>query len=218
MKKFLIIICLLLLISGCGKNKEKTTDEVSDSFVLSKIDNDKDYVYSNDISSYMLSDGSEYISKDIVINLNSNDASNANMEIRSFIRKANKDNNDTNGVLTSGCIYDYVYYVNDDYLSLVITYKYLRNGIYSDEESLVYVLSLTDGKKIDNKSLLDTFSLSEEEMFNKVEEAIESEDSLYTIKSIKDNGYYLYVKDNKLIVLFYEINDDESIKKELILS
>ena len=217
MKRFLIIICLLLLVSGCGKNKENT-DEVSDSFVLSKVDNDKDYIYTNDLNTYTLSDGSEYISKDIVINLNSNDADNANMEIRSFIRKNNKDNSVTNGVLTSGCIYDYVYYVNDDYLSLVITYKYLRNGIYSDEESLVYVLSLTDGKKIDNKSLLDTFSLSEEEMFNKVEEAIESEDSLYTIKSIKDNGYYLYVKDNKLIVLFYEINDDESIKKELILS
>ena len=217
MKRFLIIICLLLLVSGCGKNKENT-DEVSDSFVLSKVDNDKDYIYSNDLNTYTLSDGSEYISKDIVINLNSNDADNANMEIRSFIRKNNKDNSVTNGVLTSGCIYDYVYYVNDDYLSLVITYKYLRNGIYSDEESLVYVLSLTDGKKIDNKSLLDTFSFSEEEMFNKVEEAIESEDSLYTIKSIKDNGYYLYVKDNKLIVLFYEINDDESIKKELILS
>ena len=217
MKRFLIIICLLLLVSGCGKNKENT-DEVSDSFVLSKVDNDKDYIYSNDLNTYTLSDGSEYTSKDIVINLNSNDADNANMEIRSFIRKNNKDNSVTNGVLTSGCIYDYVYYVNDDYLSLVITYKYLRNGIYSDEESLVYVLSLTDGKKIDNKSLLDTFSLSEEEMFNKVEESIESEDSLYTIKSIKDNGYYLYVKDNKLIVLFYEINDDESIKKELILS
>ena len=217
MKRFLIIICLLLLVSGCGKNKENT-DEVSDSFVLSKVDNDKDYIYSNDLNTYTLSDGSEYTSKDIVINLNSNDADNANMEIRSFIRKNNKDNSVTNGVLTNGCIYDYVYYVNDDYLSLVITYKYLRNGIYSDEESLVYVLSLTDGKKIDNKSLLDTFSLSEEEMFNKVEESIESEDSLYTIKSIKDNGYYLYVKDNKLIVLFYEINDDESIKKELVLS
>ena len=217
MKRFLIIICLLLLVSGCGKNKENT-DEVSDSFVLSKVDNDKDYIYSNDLNTYTLSEGNEYISKDIVINLNSNDADNANMEIRSFIRKNNKDNSVTNGVLTNGCIYDYVYYVNDDYLSLVITYKYLRNGIYSDEESLVYVLSLTDGKKIDNKSLLDTFSLSEGEMLNKVEEAIESEDSLYTIKSIKDNGYYLYVKDNKLIVLFYEINDDESIKKELILS
>ena len=220
MKRIAVIICLVLLFLGCeSKKNNATTTEKEDNFVLSKVDNSKNYVYSNVIDTYTLPDGSSYDVESIVINLNSEDASNVNMELRSFVKKSNSFKETSDNNLLSGYVYSYSFYVTDDYLSLVIPYQQITNGIYGDEDSLVYVLSMDKGKIISNSDLLERFEMSEKDLFNKVEESIDSEDSLYTMKSIKDNGYYLFVNnDNKLVVLFYEITDEDTIKKELILN
>ncbi len=219
MKRITVIICLVLLLFGCGTKKNNENTEIEDNFVLSKVDNGKNYVYSSVIDTYTLPDGSSYDVESIVINLNSEDASNVNMELRSFVKKSNSFKETTDNNLLSGYVYSYSFYVTDEYLSLVIPYQQITNGIYGDEDSLVYVLSMDKGKIISNSDLLDRFDMSEKDLFNKVEESIDSEDNLYTMKSIKDNGYYLYVNnDNKLVVLFYEITDEDTIKKELILN
>lgn len=219
MKRIAVIICLVLLFLGCESKKNNETTEKEDNFVLSKVDNSKNYVYSNVIDTYTLPDGSSYDVESIVINLNSEDASNVNMELRSFVKKSNSFKETSDNNLLSGYVYSYSFYVTDDYLSLVIPYQQITNGIYGDEDSLVYVLSMDKGKIISNSDLLERFEMSEKDLFNKVEESIDSEDSLYTMKSIKDNGYYLFVNnDNKLVVLFYEITDEDTIKKELILN
>ena len=219
MKRIAVIICLVLLFLGCESKKNNETTEKEDNFVLSKVDNSKNYVYSNVIDTYTLPDGSSYEVESIVINLNSEDASNVNMELRSFVKKSNSFKETSDNNLLSGYVYSYSFYVTDEYLSLVIPYQQITNGIYGDEDSLVYVLSMDKGKIISNSDLLERFEMSEKDLFNKVEESIDSEDSLYTMKSIKDNGYYLFVNnDNKLVVLFYEITDEDTIKKELILN
>jgi len=219
MKRIAVIICLVLLFLGCESKKNNETTEKEDNFVLSKVDNSKNYVYSNVIDTYTLPDGSSYDVESIVINLNSEDASNVNMELRSFVKKSNSFKETSDNNLLSGYVYSYSFYVTDEYLSLVIPYQQITNGIYGDEDSLVYVLSMDKGKIISNSDLLERFEMSEKDLFNKVEESIDSEDSLYTMKSIKDNGYYLFVNnDNKLVVLFYEITDEDTIKKELILN
>jgi hypothetical protein len=218
MKKVWLIVCVLLLVVACGKkntNEEAKEDEI---FVLKLVDEDKPYVYSDVVESYVLSNGDKYDLEMIYVNLNSVDASNVNMELRSFINKSYKNYVVENDKLKSGNIISYDFYKTDDYLSLVVNYKFLINNKFNDDKSMVYVLTLDKGKILKNKDLLSNYSLTEEELFKEIEDTIESEDSLYTMKSIKDNGYYLYVNnDNKLVVLFYENTDEESIKKELIL-
>ena len=219
MKKVWLIVCVLLLVVACGKKNTNEETKEDENFVLKLVDEDKPYVYSDVVESYVLSNGDKYDLEMIYVNLNSVDASNVNMELRSFINKSYKNYVVENDKLKSGNIISYNYFKTDDYLSLVVNYKFLINNKFNDDKSMVYVLSLDKGKILKNKDLLSNYSLTEEELYKQIEDTIESEDSLYTMKSIKDNGYYLYVNnDNKLVVLFYENTDEESIKKELILN
>lgn len=218
MKKYLIIVCFLLLLSGCGKKEDTHEEEHVDTFVVSKNDISKDYVYSSLLSTFILPDNSTYEMEEIVVNLNSEDASNVNMELRSFINQSNIYVDGSNNQFVNGYVYSYEHYVTKDYLSLVIPYQYITNGIYGDEDCLVYVLSLDNGKIISNEELLKVYNLTEDDLFSKVE-SIKSEDALFSVRSMKENGYYLYVnRSSQLVVLFYEITDEESVKKELVIS
>ena len=41
---------------------------------------------------------------------------------------------------------------------------------------------------------------------------------MYTMMNIKEEGYSLYVNsDNKLVVSYYEVNDENSVRNELVL-
>ena len=216
MKKLLLLVCLLFILCGCNK-KNIDTPVVSNSFELKKVDDNRDYVYSKVLGTYFLPDKNNYNLEEIIINIDSMDASNVNMELRSFVKKSIVNNNSND--LLNGYMYSYNYYVSNNYLSLVVNYKYINNGIIGDEDFLVYVLSLNTGKIVDNKVLLSDYKKSEDDLYNYVQSNINSDDAMYSVKSMKDNGYNLYVdKNNRLVVVFNEVTDDEQIKKELILN
>ena len=68
------------------------------------------------------------------------------------------------------------------------------------------------------KEVCNHLELSEDELMNKIETNINSEDIMYTMMNIKEEGYSLYVNsDNKLVVSYYEVNDENSVRNELVL-
>ena len=218
MKKLFLLLSCVFLLCGCGSKIEEEVQNNVDSFVLSKVDESKDYVYSIKLGSYLLPDQSTTDLEKIVINLNSEDASNVNMELNSFVKKADKSHNEES-MLLDGYVYHYDYSVNESYLSLVIDYQVITRGVLGECNSLVYVLSMKDGTIVHNEDLLKSYHLSTDDLYLKVKDSKELEDGLYSLRSMKDNGYYLYIdSNNHLTVLFYEETDDESIKRELVLN
>ena len=218
MKKLLIILICLLLLVGCKKEEKKDIpDDKSEEFVLKKKDDSKEYITFNEIRKLKIAD-EEYVLKNLEINIISDDIDNINLEIRTFVNNSNKNYILDNNELTSGNIIDYDYYMNDNYLSIIQKYYLYVNGIKGEENDNVYNINLKTGKIISNDDLLKQFNLDEEKLYDKLEKSIISEDVLYTLLNIKNNGYKLFVNnDGKLGIIYYEINDEESIKKELIL-
>ncbi len=216
MKKLLVLCFCVFFFFGCGKKEDTIVDD--SSFIPNKIYDDKEYVYDEIINSYNMNN-STYSLKMVYINLDSEDAKNINMEIRSFINRSYKEYVVQNSTLVRGNIINYDYYVSKHFISLRLNYYYLIQDVNDDIKYNIYVVSLDTGKIMSNESLLKFYDLSIDDIYSKLEETYNGEDYLFTLRNIKDNGYSLYVNsDDQLVMLYYEVTDDESIKKELILN
>lgn len=217
----IILLIILFLLTGC-KNKDEELEDTTEDFELVKIDDSKDYIYLEDVGDYKFSDGTDCYIKLPVFNIDSDDANNVNIELRSYIRNLIQSFKYDDEVVTKGYKLDYEYYISDEVLSLnLFTLNYIANSdsIYGDETNRTYNISLKTGKYLDNDNLLELYDYDEEKLLKRVEDLIESEDLMYSLMSIKNVGYDLYVDDDgKLCILFYENMDDESIRKELVLS
>lgn len=219
MKKIFIFLICCLLICGCSNKKEDQNKEEKkeQEFILEKIDNKQDYIYLQPYHNLIVN-GDEYILNYLIVNIKSDDVQNVNLELRSFVTKSYQNMIIENNELKQGNVVDYKYYKTDEYISILQLYYPYINGVYGEESSNIYVISLKSGEVLSNEEILNDFNISEDELFDKIEENIDSEDVLYSMMNIKEEGYSLYVNsDNKLVVSYYEVNDENSVRKELVL-
>ena len=211
-KKLFIIVFLLLVIFGCGKEVTTDTKEEEEPIVVKKIKELEDYLYFDDYKSFNM-DGLDIYKLDIpVINIDNSNISSVNTEIKSFILSS------VNDVFIKGRYITYDYYINKEYVSLLIKFSNYYNGSFEGENVLVYNIDLKNGVNIDNKSLLKSFLIDENELPMVIRNKLDSEDVEYSVTSMK-NEYYLYIdNDSKLHLLFFERNDEEQIKRDLIIN
>lgn len=219
MKKGFICLLCFLFLCGCSHNKENVQDnnDKQEKFVLEKINNNYDYVYLDTYYNLKLN-GNYYNLDNLIINVKSEDVLNVNLELKSFVTKSYQNMVIDNNEIIEGTIIDYKYYVTDKYISILqLFYPYI-NGEKGEESVNIYVVSLDNGKVLNNEDILKCFELSEDGLMNKIETNINSEDIMYTMMNIKEEGYDLYINnDNKLVVSYYEVTDINSIRKDLVL-
>lgn len=218
MKKLIILLLALLTLVGCSDKKETTEEKNNDTeFILEKNDNDKDFVYLSDYKTISY-DNNDYKLQNLTINIKSDDVENINLELKSFVVRAFKDMEFKDNKLIKGKVISYDWNITDNYVSVIQRYYPYINGIIGEEEDNVYVISLDSGNIMNNNELLKDFDLTEEEIYDFIDKHSDLDDVEFTKMNIKNNGYKLYVKDNKLNIIYYEIDDTESIRKELVLN
>lgn len=221
MKKIAILILFFLLLCSCEKKDVKEInheDEVIVNKVIKKINDDKDYAYLIDYKNFVLDNGNEYGLKLLEINLNSDDAKNINLEIKSFVNNSYKKFQYISDMISSGNIIDYVYFINDDIISVIIKNNYYVNKMYVVEKDTVYNIDIKTGENIENIDLLKKYELTEDSLYEYVRGHAVSDDIEFTIMNIKQEGYNLYVNDSSnLVLIYYEVFNDEIIRKELII-
>lgn len=218
MKKLIILLLALLTLVGCSDKKETKEEKNNDTeFILEKNDNDKDFVYLSDYKTISY-DNNDYKLQNLTINIKSDDVENINLELKSFVVRAFKDMEFKDNKLIKGKVISYDWNITDNYVSVIQRYYPYINGIIGEEEDNVYVISLDSGNIMNNNELLKDFDLTEEEIYDFIDKHSDLDDVEFTKMNIKNNGYKLYVKDNKLNIIYYEIDDTESIRKELVLN
>ena len=220
MKKYLLILVCLLFLVGCTKEEVKNIEEpvVEEKFILNKVDENKDYVYFNNYKEVLV-EGETYVYKYPVVNIVSEEVDNLNLELKNYVIKSYKNAGIYEGNLNSGTIIDYDTYVTEKYISIVQKYYYYIDGMIGEEESKVYVLSLNSGKLVNNEYLLKDYDLTEKELLDKARDKVVTDDIEFAIMNMKNNGYELYVNnENILCMVYYEITNDEAIRKELVLN
>lgn len=216
---FILIICLCLITLGCNRSKSnETVIDNPEEFILEKMDSNKDWVYLEPYRDLKYGDGTTYNLQNIVINIKSDAVDNVNLEINSFVKKSYKDMKIINGMINEGNIISYDTYNSDHYISVIQKYHTYMNGQIGEEKNNIYVISKKTGNNLNNEDILKEFEYTQEDFYKRLESRIDSEDVLYTIMNIKKDGYSLYVNhDNQLVVIYYEVSDDDTIRKELIL-
>lgn len=219
MKKFLLIVICLLLIVGC-KEEKKVVDKksIEEDFVVEKVDSTKGYVFFSRYKEVEISSG-KYIFQYPVINIKSEEIENLNLELKNFIVRSYKDAGIYDGYLNSGNISNYNYYITDEYISIVQSSYYYIDGMIGEYSDKVYVVSLDNGKIISNDTILDDNGIDEEMLYEMLEKKLDTDDIAYSLLNIKENGYSLYINnEDKLCIIFYEVTDEEEIRKELVLN
>lgn len=217
---FLLIVIVLMLCSCTNKNEEKENLQNSEVEIkeVKKIDDLKEYVYFIDYKNLILDNGNEYILKNAYVNLDSEEVKTINLELKNFVLKSYKDLGVENKKVIYGNIISYDYYITEEYISLLQHSSYYINGSLGVANTNIYVINIKNGKIVDNDELMNNFDLTEEKIFEKVRKNLDSDDVEYSIMNMKNN-YSLYINnDNKLVLSFIEINNEEEIKRELILN
>ena len=215
MKKLFVLIVLLLCLVGCD---DKKIEEEPENVVVTKKDENKDYFIPQTYKAYVLSDGRSYNASWLDINLNSEEMSNLSLTLKNNILLNTKGFEMIDGKVVKGTIVEYKYYEGVNYLSIVEESVSFFNNTYGSTTYNVYNIDISKGIIVDNDTLLSSFNKTEEDIFNSLRNS-DISDSDYVIMYIKNNGYNLYVNsDNKLVLSFVYVNDEEEIKKELVLN
>ena len=215
MKKLFVLIVLLLCLVGCD---DKKIEEEPENVIVTKKDENKDYLMPQTYKTYVLSDGRSYNASWLDINLNSEEMSNLNLTLKNNILLNTKGFEMIDGKVVKGTIVEYKYYEGVNYLSIVEESVSFFNNTYGSTTYNVYNIDISKGIIVDNDTLLSSFNKTEEDIFNSLRNS-DISDSDYVIMYIKNNGYNLYVNsDNKLVLSFVYVNDEEEIKKELVLN
>ena len=209
-----------MLCSCTNKNEEKENLQNSEVEIkeVKKIDDLKEYVYFTDYKNLILDNGNEYILKNAYVNLDSEEVKTINLELKNFVLKSYKNLGIENKKVIYGNVISYDYYITEEYISLLQHSSYYINGSLGVANTNIYVINIKNGKIVDNNELMNKFDLTEEKIYEKVRKNLDSDDVEYSIMNMKNN-YSLYINnDNKLVLSFIEINNEEEIKRELILN
>lgn len=219
MKKILLLIIISFTLISCGVKEDESINDKKENeeFKLEKVDNTRDFVYSLNYKKFLV-DGKEYNLEYYVINIKGENIDNVNLELKSFVNKSYQNMLFDDNELKQGNVINYNYYKSSNYLSVIQKYYPYMNGEYGEEGINVYVISLNNGKVLSNEDILEIYDLTEEDLYKKMEDKIESEDVLYSIMNIKKDGYDLFINnDGKLVASYYEVDDVNSIRKEIVL-
>ena len=217
MKKVLFLLIIILFIGGCG-NKDLSEKKEEEVITVNKLDNSKDYIYFDTYKKYDMGDLDIYKLDIPVINIDNSYISSINLEIKSFILNSVSVFILDNNTFIGGKYITYEYYISNKYASLLIKHNNYSNGVMDSDNYIIYNIDLSKGNSVNNKELLKSFLIDENELPLILRNKLESEDVEYSILCMK-NEYYLYVdNDNKLHLLFFEIDDENKIKKDLIIN
>lgn len=215
MKKLFVLILLLLCLVGCD---DKKIEEESEDVVVTKINEHMGYFMPQNYKSYLLSNGRGYNASWLDINLTSEEMSNLSLTLKNNILLNTKGFEIIDGKVVKGTIVEYKYYEGDNYLSIVEESVNFFNNTYGSISYKVYNIDILKGIIVDNDTLLESFNKTEDDIFDHLRDS-DIKDSDYTIMYIKNNGYNLYVNnDNKLVLSFVYVSDEEEIKKELVFN
>ncbi len=208
-----VILMVLFVVFGCyafynksHNNKNVDTSKVNeknDSNLVSKIDNTKDWVYDAEYqkdvdADYYSTYYEKYYAKDIVvpyINVNSAYGENANKDIKKVFDSAIKTYND--GVKDKETFVDecnYKKYINDDSLSVVLTYGVGATDVVQPQY-YIYNIDLKTGNKLSYEEIYKIAGLNSSNIEEKVIGAITKvlEEELKDLKNPEidtDDGQY----------------------------
>lgn len=216
MKKVIILLITIVLLTGCGKKQEEI-EEHSEEFVLEKIDDNKELIYLEEFKNLKINN-KEYKIENIVINIKSDIVDNINLELSNFVMNSYNSMNIVNDVMKYGNVIDYEYYVTDKYVTVIQNYSFYINNSYDYIDSNIYVVSLDTGKLMNKNMIMDEYGYNENKLYEYLEEHIDSEDKAFTLMQVMNDGYKLYVDDNnRMVIVYSELFDDGSVRKELVI-
>lgn len=218
MKKFIILLITITLLTGCGKNDNKTKgiDNNSEEQTLSKLDDNKDRVYYA-VYRNIIIDNEAYELLIPTINLNSQDVNNVNLELKTFVGATYTNFSLDGNKLIFGNVISYDEYSYENYVTIKQNYSFYYDNSYMSNYSNIYTIDYEKGKLMTNDNLLKMYDLSEEALFDYLSENIDSLETEYILMNIKNDGYRLYINnDGKLVINYLEKDNDNEIEKELI--
>lgn len=215
MKKSLILLFCLISLCGCSK-KNNEIQSVNDQKLITKIDTTKDYIY-EDLYRSLVVNNKDYSLTIPTINLNSDDVSNINLEIKNDVINSSKKYKMDNNNLISGNVIYFDYYIFDDYLSLCEYSNYYFNNSMGEGSVNSYIIDLKTGARLSKDDILNIYGISDEDILDYILDNVDSNDKDYVIMNIKNDGYTLFINSDKKLVIYYnEISDDEYKLKELV--
>lgn len=159
--KGLIVLVIILFILVLGLGTYIVYDKViNKDEVVSKTDsNDKKGIIKDESKEIVYSDNEYQYKKIPIINIDTEDADDLNKEINEYVDKMGQDTNYGEGYKLS-----YVYYENDEILSILLTINTYGSSKYY---KTVNINSKT-GKKVSNYDLIKTKSIDENEIGNAI--------------------------------------------------
>lgn len=137
------------------------------------------------------------------ININSNDVKQINKEILDKYETILANVYENQYIDFSAEALDYEYYINDDILSLVLNVYTEGGPIFGSE---VYNINIVSGEKVTNAGLIECINITETELKNKLNSAIENLE-MYTNKEIEEE--FKEEQLNKTLELYKEEVLDE---------
>lgn len=217
MKKMLLFLLItFLLLTGCEKKNEASEIE-EPNIVLTKLDNQKDYVYFETLQPITCEACTDYDLQYAYINLNSDSVANINLEIKNFVNSSYQGMIFEENQFIQGRLFHYDSFINENYITLIQDYTYYIHPNFVDINSRIYVVNRKTGKLASNEELLKEKEMTEEDLFSFLLEE-DLEDSLFVVSILKKEGYQLYFNQKmELILRYYERDNDSVIKRELLV-
>lgn len=226
MPSVIIFISIILIIAVGGyflisNNEGISFTEDKNEVKSIKIEEDKDYIYFTNEEALSKRESLNY--KDIVININSDDAKkladelNKNMSsIRNNYSKISEQSDlNVPKELLQDDVYeakmiDYEVIKADKYLTLQV-----NNYLYRFEEGALesnlkyYVFDLENGELLSNKDILIKENISDQQVRSKIRSSISNDDTV-DIDATLAGEYYLTINSNNKVVVNVLVKTSES--------
>ena len=214
-----IVILIAIIIGGyfgikyiTNKNDNDNQNNNSNVEVKSiKKDDSKEFVYF--INEEVLSLPNELKYKDIVININTDDASRIEKElndkmasIKNNVTKIKDANIDTTGMVLEDDIYeaemiDYTIATSSDYLSISVNnYVYKLETEANNAKLSYYVFDLSTGKLLTNRDILNKESKTDQDIRAKIREYIKDDEGV-DIDATLNQEYSLSISSAGKIII-----------------
>ena len=196
-------------ISNKDNNQENNTSNVEIKSI--KKDDNKEFVYF--INEEVLSVHNELKFKDIVININSDDASKLEKELNDKMASIKKNvvrikdaNVDTTGMVLEDDIYeaemiDYTVSTSSDYLSITVNnYTYKLETEANNAKLSYYVFDLSTGKLLTNRDILNKEKITDQDVRAKIRDYVKNDEGV-DIDATLNQEYSLSISDTGKIII-----------------